>query len=272
MAIKVCVTGATGFVGQNLLELGKTNKDITIIPFKGDLLAPKEVTTYFNTHTDIDVVVHLAGSFFGDNQTLMEANVLTTANLLDAMQVHEVKKIIYTSTGAVYGEPIKYESMESDPLLPNTFYGLVKLCGEETVRFHHRTSGIEYKILRFPNVYGPKNEKGVIYNLITNIKTKGEVIIYGDGTQSRNFLHVQDACQAILLALDHSISGEFNISNPVKTSINDLVKLLQKEYKFKINHLPADNALKDLLLNIDLAQTKLGFKPQVQELKFSGIV
>jgi UDP-glucose 4-epimerase len=270
--MKVCITGASGFVGQNLVPLLKEYKKIEVALFSGDLLSISETDNFFSSNPGIDTVIHLAGAFSGSYTELIEANVVTITNLLESAYRHGVKKAIYISTGAVYGEPVGKNSYENDPLKPNTFYGQTKLWGEESLSFFTRNHGISGTVLRFPNVYGPRSQKGVIYNLLSDIKTKSEITIYGDGNQSRNFLHVNDACQAIILAIKGSASGIFNISNPVKTSINDLVKLLQKNYTFSVKYLPADNPLKDLLLDISLAQKKLGYKVGVKELRINDII
>jgi len=272
MSLKVCVTGAKGFIGQNLLPILHNKAELEAVTFPGDLLSITEVDDFFNAHPGIDTVIHLVGTFSGTTQELIEMNVITTVNLLEAAQKHSVKKVIFTSSGAVYGEPVGTESSEDDPLLPNGLYGQAKLWAEDAVRFCERNYGLKDTILRFPNVYGPKNQKGVIYNMLSDIKTKGSVTIYGDGTQSRNFLHVDDACRAIILALENSTTGVFNISNPVKISINDAVELLKKDYQFNVVHSPADNSLKDLLLNVSHARKVLGFTAEIKDLRLHDLI
>lgn len=265
--LRVCVTGSNGFVGQNLTEILLKENNIEIIPFVGDLLVKEETDNFFQSHKDIDQVVHLVGGFFGSFEDLVKVNVIALGNLLEALVENKIGKIIFTSTGAVYGEPIEAESKETDPLSPNTLYGLSKKYAEECIEYYADNFDLEYVILRFPNVYGAGNNKGVIYNFVSNIKEKGEITVYGDGTQSRNFLHVSDACQAIKLAINYQKSDVFNISNSHKFSINDIVEILKQNYKFKVTHLPANNNLKDLLLNIDKASKLLEFKPKITELK-----
>jgi UDP-glucose 4-epimerase len=138
------------------------------------------------------------------------------------------------------------------------------MYAEECIRYY--ANNLDFVILRFPNVYGENNNKGVIFNFLEDIENKHEITIYGDGTQSRNFLHVIDACQAIEKSIFYEQSEIFNISNPNKISINDIEKILAKKYEFSVNYREANNNLKDLLLNIDKAKRKLNFEPRICEL------
>ena len=263
--LKIAVTGSDGFIGTNLAETLK-DSDIEIVPFSGDLLKKEDIELFFQKNHGIDQIIHLVGLFFGSLDELIKLNVLAFNNLLEAATKNGVKKVIFTSTGAVYGEPIGERSKESDPLRPNTCYGLSKKYAEECLLYYADNFNLDYVILRFPNVYGPNNNKGVVFTLLKSIEEHGKVTIFGDGTQSRNFLHVSDACIAIKQSIDFGGREIFNISNPNKVSVNDVVELLAKKHKFKIEHEPANNNLKDLLLDIEKANQKLGFEPQMKEL------
>jgi len=264
---KICITGGNGFIGKNLNRLLAENKKLKIINFKGDLLKRKDVKSFFKKNKGIDQIVHLVGLFSGEIEDLLAVNVEALAVLLDVAVQNSVKKVVYTSTGAVYGEPIRNTSSENDLLAPNTNYSMTKKLAEDVIMYFHGNYGLDYVILRFPNVYGPNNNKGVIQAFKDNIKNKGEITIFGDGKQSRNFLHVEDACNAIKKSIYYNNTDIFNISNPKKVSINDLVKIFQQKYDFKIKHCPPDNDLKDLLLNIIKAEKKLKFQPKHKEVK-----
>ncbi|MEI7426057.1 MAG: NAD(P)-dependent oxidoreductase [Candidatus Moraniibacteriota bacterium] len=265
--IKVCITGHDGFIGTNLLRLLKENDDVQVVPFVGDLLKKEDVKAFFNKNKNIKQIIHLVGAFFGGFDDLFRLNVLTMYNLLNVASQNSVEKIIFTSSGAVYGEPIGTESFENDSSKPNTDYGLAKKITEDVVFYFYDKYKLDYIILRFPNVYGNGNKSGVIFNFTKDIEEKGEITVCGDGNQSRNFLNVSDACGAIEKSIFYKKSGIFNISNPIKTSIDDLVKIFQEKYKFKIKRKEADNDLKDLLLSIDKAKKELGFSPQVTKIK-----
>lgn len=265
--LKICITGHRGFVGTHLKKYLSENKKLLVIPFEGDLLNKKDIENFFKKHKDINQVIHLVGSFFGDFENLYRANLLTTFYLLETLSYTNIKKIIYASSGAVYGEPLRRESKEVDMLFPNTIYGLTKLYAEESIKYFSNTSNIDYIILRFPNIYGEGNNKGVVFNMLNDIKTKRKITIYGDGNQSRNFLHVSDACKAVEKSIFYKKSNVFNISNPKKVKINDIIKILQKKYDFKIEYREENNKLRNLLLNTEKAKKELKFVPKVKELK-----
>lgn len=265
--IKICVTGYSGFIGSRLANYAKGIEHVELVPFKGDLLSKEDIALFFGENKDIDQIIHLVGAFSGTLGDLVNINVVALGNLLEAAVAEGIKKIIYTSTGAVYGEPVGTASKEDDPLNPNTLYGLSKKYAEECLLYYSKNHSIDFVVLRFPNVYGGGSTKGVVYNFLTDIEEKGEITVFGDGEQSRNFLHVQDACKAIMLAVDYRGSGIFNISNPGKTSINDLIQLLSKKYDFSVNYKPGNNNLKDLLLDIAKAKKELGFMPEIRGIR-----
>lgn len=259
------ITGCDGFIGKHLIELMEKSGKYDIRCFKGDLLKEEDVKDFFKKG-DIDIVIHLAGAFFGDFTTLLNANFKTTETLVRIGVESGLKKVILSSSGAVYGEPVSRSSKEGDPLRPNTYYGLTKLYAEKYLEFYRYTHGLQYVIMRFPNVYGNGNDKGVIYNFLRDIKEKGVVTIYGDGSASRDFLHVSDACVAILKSIGYRNSDVFNISNPVKVSISDLVKMLKQKYTFSVESKEANNNLKSLHLSVKKAESLLGFKARVNKL------
>jgi len=265
--LKICITGHSGFIGTHLKKYLSENKKLSTVPFEGDLLNKKDIELFFKKHKDIDQIIHLVGRFYGDFEDLYKANVLTTFNLLETISSINIQKVIYASSGAIYGEPLKKESFETDQVYPNTVYGLTKLYSEECIKYFSNISDTKYILLRFPNVYGEGNNKGVVFNLLNDIKTKGKITVYGDGNQSRNFLHVSDACRAIEKSIFYKKSNVFNISNPKKVRINDIIKILQKKYDFKIEYKEDNNYLRNLLLNTDKAKKELKFVPKVKELK-----
>ena len=260
----VGITGTNGFIGSYLIAYFK-KRNISYHVFLGDLLNKKELESFFQKNS-VRQIIHLAGTFDPPFDNLITKNVLTTNNLLEIGIKHGLKKIIYASSGAVYGEPKNDTSKEKDKLDPNTLYGLTKKMAEECVRYYSSKELVTSIILRFPNVYGDNKTKGVIYHFLTDIEEKGYITIAGNGTQSRNFLHVSDACYAIEKALSYNKSNVFNISNNQKQTINDIVKKLSKKYSFKIKHKPVDNELNDLLLDTKKAQRELGFTAKINEL------
>lgn len=255
----VGITGSSGFIGSRVIaELSA--RGMVARPFEGDIFSDADLDRFFATH-DIETLVHLVGTFNPPFESLMRLNVLSLQRVIEAGRTKGLRKVVLSSTGAVYGEPVGTESFESDPLRPVTLYGVAKVCAETCLRFYADTYGIAYVILRFPNVYGPGTGKGVINRFIDDIRSTGAITIHGSGEQSRNFLHVDDAARSLIAAVEYGHSGIFNISNPTKVTLNQLVELLRTRYSFTVRHEQADNALKDLLLNVDLARTELHFEP-----------
>jgi UDP-glucose 4-epimerase len=259
------ITGCKGFIGSNLCNyLSKQNINFTC--FEGDLLNEDDINNYF-TKYHINNIIHLAGTFNPPFSNLLEKNLRTTQLLLNIGSNYGLKKIIFSSTGAVYGNPLKEESYETDILKPNTLYGLVKQYVEECIQYYSNNNNLIYVILRFSNVYGEGNKKGVIYNFLNDIQTKKKITVAGDGKQRRDFLHVQDACVAIEKSLSYDKSDIFNISNTSGTSLLDLIKVLKMKYQFTVNHREMDNNLHDLILNTDKAKNKLGFQARLTSIQ-----
>ena len=265
--LTVGVTGAEGFIGSHLVKALKNDPAFKLATFTGDLLKEEDVEKYFSNNPNLDCLVHLAGLFQGDFDALLDANVKTINNVLEIGGKHGLKKIIYSSTGAVYGEPINKKSKETDPLNPVTLYGLVKLYAEECIRYYSRTQNIGYAILRFPNVYGPGNNKGVIYNFLTAVKSGISITLHGDGNQKRDFLYIEDAVKAIISALLHTTKhSTLNIGTGVGHTLNDLLLQLKKlGFNFEINyeHVKPTNQLNNLVQDIKESGVSLGWKSSV---------
>lgn len=264
--IKICVTGSNGFIGSNLLKCLSKNRKFEIVSFNGNLLDKKDIEIFFGTHKKIDQLVHLAGGFYGDFNTLFLVNVTAINNLLEQAVKHSVNKIVFASSGAVYGEPVREKSTENDPLNPNTLYGLSKMFAEECIKYYLRSYNLEFVILRFSNVYGQGNSKGVIYNFLKSIKEKNKVTIFGTGKQKRNFLFVEDATRSIISALEYTGTEIFNIADKNIYSLRDVVKILKNSgLKFEVEYQPAEtaNALQVLSEDITKAKSEMRWEPQI---------
>ncbi len=253
------VTGADGFIGKHLLKLLSKNNEYRIVAFQGDLLNEKDIENFYAE--GVTTVVHLAGGFFGSFNDLININLVTTQNILVIGKKFGLRKIIYSSSGAVYGNTRNLKSYENDNLCPNTDYGFTKTCAENLIKMYSDGSGLEYIILRFPNVYGEDNNKGVIFNFLKGIRDNGKVTVYGDGSAVRDFLYVDDACRAIVASLNYPNSDIFNISGISALSINDLLQILSSKYTFEVVYENANNALTNLTLNTSKAEKLLKFTP-----------
>lgn len=264
---KILITGASGFIGQALChQLGDTSAD-EIVLFDGDLLDTNDVEKFFTSHGLFDQIIHLVGTFGDDLTKLYRLNVEALYNLISCALTQGQTKIIFTSTGAVYGDAKDAPLVETDPLEPNTAYGLSKKWAEDVIYYFHQIQGLNYTILRFPNVYGPGSTKGVIYNFTSSIENNHSITLFGDGEQSRNFLHVEDAARAIITALDYPKNGVFNISTQKSYSLNNIIDKLKEKYEFTVEHKPANNNLRHLVLNPEKATAELKFTPKYEDIQ-----
>jgi UDP-glucose 4-epimerase len=283
--MRAIVTGGAGFIGSHvvdaLLERGdevhvlddlSTGKRERVAEgarlHVADIRAPDEV---FDTVRP-DVVLHLAAQV--DVQASVErpdhdadVNVLGTLRVLEAARRHGAKIVFSSSGGAVYGEcdgPVS-ETADRRPLAP---YGASKLCGEEYLATWNRLHGTSHTTIRPANVYGPRQEPrgeaGVIAVFMTVLADGGTPTIYGNGSQTRDYVYVADVARAMLAALEVD-GGVFNVGTGVETSLLDLydaiVRVTGNEGKPKLAP-PRLGDIKRNVLDVSLAERELGWRPQ----------
>lgn len=249
---KILVTGGAGFIGSHLVDrlikvghktivaddlsrgrLENVNAkadfekmDITSKKFQ-DLLVKVKPYAVFHLAAQSDI-----GQSLKDPQKEISINFLAIQTLLDQAKVLKVKKIIFASSAAVYAQSKKLPIEEEDLKEPISLYGVSKLCSEYLLRNYHKIHGLSYASLRFANVYGPRQdlsaEGGVVAIFINKILKKEKTTIFGDGTQTRDFVYVSDVVDACLLSLEDEVNGEFNIGTAQETSILNLYEKLIK--------------------------------------------
>ena len=226
---------------------------------------------------NIDYVVHLAANT-GVDQSIknpfedLNTNIIGTYNLLSCSSSNNIKKFIFASSGAVIGDT-KNPINENKPHNTKSPYGASKLSGEGYCKAFYGTYGLNTTILRFSNVYGPRSKKktSVVANFFRDAIKTGTINIFGDGTQTRDFIYVKDLCDGISLAMNHLKGGQiFQIATQKQTSILNLAKeikrIIKKDSKnvVKINYKRKRDG--DVLLNyasITKAKKELLFKPKI---------
>jgi len=294
----ILVTGGSGFIGSHLvdqlLEDGfrvrviddlsagdkqnlahcENNKSFEFI--EGDI---RDFDLVKKTVKGVDAVFHEAALVsvtrsVEDPLLSNEINVGGSLNLLKACVDTNVKRFVYASSCAVYGEaevlPIS-EELSTKPLSP---YAVDKLAVEKYAKVFHEAYGIETIGLRYFNVYGPRQKygpySGVISIFINSFLENKAPIIYGDGEQTRDFVNVKDVVKANMLALSKgSIAGQvFNISSGKAITINEIVKIIQKitdkESIDPVYSEPRVGDIKDSYAEIIKAQRNLEYEPKVQ--------
>ncbi len=163
-----------------------------------------------------------------------KSNIMGTLNLLTCAVKHNVRKIVFASSAAVYGNPVYLPVDEKHPVLPLSFYGLSKYTAECYIRMFAATFRLRYSILRFSNVYGPRQqttgEGGVIAQFISRFSKGEPPVIYGDGEQTRDFIYVDDLVAACRKAMYMGDSQTLNISTGRAVSINQVYECLKNIY------------------------------------------
>jgi len=244
---KILVTGGAGFIGSNLVDRLLADKHEVVViddlsSGKKEYLNPaakfyeadigaKKIKKIFKAE-QFDYVYHLAAQIdvrqsVADPVRDNKINVLGGLNILENCRLHKVKKIIFSSTGgAIYGEAEEIPTSESAPAYPLSPYGIHKLTFEKYLNYYHQVFGLNYTVLRFANVYGPRQfkggEAGVIAIFIDNAVKKIASIQYGDGLQTRDFVYINDVVQGLVLAKDIDCRGEINIGSSQETSLLDI--------------------------------------------------
>jgi len=260
---KVAVIGSSGFIGAHLckklrnqghevVECDLPEVDITI-PVS---LYPLE---------GVDVIYHLATMPLSSCKKYPALCILTniegTLNVMEAMEKFGIKRLIYSSASSVYGTPDKVPVEESDPKEPLTLYGTSKLAAENIIKVKinemNLNNSLEYTagIFRFTNVYGPGQLNGVIPAFITRSLAHDEVSIIGDGSQSRDFVYIDDVVNVMTQALDEPMYGfTMNLGSGAQTSISELLKLTTDITGFqpRINHVIADGDRKEFIADTTL--------------------
>jgi UDP-glucose 4-epimerase len=188
--------------------------------------------------TGVDHVWHLAALWLGecvhDPRAAIDVNVVGTFNVVEAAQIANVRKVVYSSSASVYGDALFTPMTEDHPFNNRTTYGATKIAGEQFFRAFNQQHKLNYNGLRYMNIYGPRMDyKGtyvsVIMKVLDRIDDGLPPVIFGDGSQAYDFIHVEDVAKANVLAMKADASDEFfNIGMGVKTTITELVDLLLK--------------------------------------------
>ena len=253
---KIVVIGGAGFIGSHIVDqlLAEPVREIVVIDnfVRGGLaniersLADPRVRVVEGNITSPDFlegllenaagVFHLAALWLfecvHEPRSAVEVNVVGTYNVVEAAARAGVRKVVYSSSASVYGNALVTPMTEDHPFNNRTMYGATKIAGEQFFRSFFEQHGLDYVGLRYMNVYGPRmDDKGayvsVIMKVLDRIERDLPPVIFGDGSQSYDFVHVDDVARANILALKSDATDEcVNIGMGVKTSIDELVAQL----------------------------------------------
>jgi len=250
--MKIIVTGGAGFVGSHLTEFLVSKKHFPIIVDNLNSGLYSNIKKFVDSKKakfikcdirnfkklmkipKVDAVIHLAAiaSVVESIQNpifVNDVNVNGTLNILEFCRNKKIKKLVFTSSAAIYGDYDK-KITEISPTIPTTVYGSTKLTGEQYCKIYSTLFGINITILRPFNIYGPRQNDayaGVISKFMDRLNENKSPIIFGDGKQTRDFIHVNDVAKAFYLALKYKKKkfDVFNLATGKSTSINELAKI-----------------------------------------------
>jgi len=292
MRKKVVVTGGAGFIGSHIVEYwSKQNADVLVLDnlrsgFEKNLNGFKNVTFVKGSITDKDVVfsvlenadyVHHLAAMISVPESVenpfecVSINVNGLLNVLEASAKHKIKKIVHSSSAAVYGDnPVSPKTILMKPE-PKSPYGITKLDGEYYLQSYLENFGLQTISLRYFNVFGPRQDPKSQYAaaipiFVNNALQNKEIIIYGDGKQTRDFIFVKDVVAAnVLAATTENVNGTFNVACGSAISINQLVNLVLELTNSK-SHIRYEKEragdIKHSLASIEETKQQLGFQPK----------
>jgi len=291
-SLKVLVTGGAGFIGSHLVKaLVKAGHQVKVLDnlstgsienladvlnavefVKGDV---RDYGTVEYAVGGVDAVVHLAALIdvaesVEKPDLYFDVNVRGTYNVVKASK--NVSTFVFASSSAVYGEPIRVPIPEDHPLMPKSPYAASKVSGEAFVQAFANQYGFRPVILRLFNVYGPKQSRayaGVIIEFIRRVSRGEPPVIFGDGEQTRDFVHVSDVVEAIMLSLrNEGVRGVFNIGSGEGVTINYLarliLRLMGREDLRPVYAPPRPGDIRHSIADTTRAKKELKYEPKIK--------
>ncbi len=280
--MKFLVTGGAGFIGSHLCDLlieddheviaiddlsngqeSNLHEDIQFT--KGDI---RDFSLLQSLSQDCDAIFHQAAVAdiqisLSQPKLVNQVNIGGTLNVLEAARRNDIPHVVFASSSSIYGEakPPISEETRPDPKSP---YALTKLVGEHYLRIYAQIYGINCVALRYFNVYGPRQKPGpVIPSFISRAKSGEPLFIYGDGSQTRDFVYVKDVACANLAALSLTGFHTLNIGTGQPITVSELADMVVKGVGGRLEQKPSRPAeAQDSWADITLAQKRVGWNPQ----------
>lgn len=294
--MRALVTGCAGFIGSHLVdkllrigyevqgidcftdyyprEIKEANIAYALHSPKFRLISRDILEISENDIPNVDYVFHLAAqagvraSWGKDFRIYTRNNIEATQRLLEFYRDKEIKKFVYASSSSVYGR-VKLPMREDSLLKPESPYGVTKLAGENLCYLYYSNYHFPVISLRYFTVYGPRQRPDMaIHRFVRAILNGDEIIVYGDGYQTRDFTYVDDVVEAMVMAVNSNVNGEvLNVGSGSRVSVNELIGRIEKITKNKaivtyVETQKGDD--KDTLADIRKAREILDWEPQVK--------
>lgn len=290
--MNILVTGGAGFIGSHVvdsylqaghavviiddLSTGSMKNVNAEAQFYRLDIRSEEVEEVFRRH-NFDVVNHHAAQMnvrksVADPVFDASVNVVGSLNIFELARKYGARKIIFASTGgAIYGEQDHFPADEDHSLRPLSPYGVTKLASERYLFYYRQVHGLDYVILRYANIYGPRQnplgEAGVVAIFCNKMLKGGEPIINGDGKQTRDYTYVDDVVKANVLALGYARSNIFNVGTGIETSVNDVFHALRRSLNPSCPERhgpPKEGEQRRSVISYGRIQAELGWEPGVK--------
>lgn len=289
--MKALVTGGAGFIGSNLVELlAAEGHDVVVLDdlssgyaenlapragfIQGDVSQPDMARS---AAAGCDVIFHLAASV-GNTRSIdnpvrdSEVNLIGTLRVLEAAREHGIGRVVFSSSAGIFGELKTLPIAEDHQQDPDSPYGASKLAAEKMCLVYNKLYGMKNVCLRYFNVYGLRQRYDAYGNVIPIFAERmvrdQEVTIFGDGEQTRDFVHARDVAQAnYRAAISDDAAGSFNIGSGSRISINELARMMAGLVGMPttiVHGDPRPGDVLDSLAAIDAARAAFGFSPAVE--------
>jgi UDP-glucose 4-epimerase len=251
--VRILITGGAGFIGSHLVDAFLDRGDeIAVVDdlsrgsqarlvgsprfYRLDITDDVSALRFAVNEFEPALICHLAAQIdvrasVTDPVSDANINILGTLNVLEAARQVNARVVFASSGGALYGDGAAIPSTENMILLPTSPYGSAKLSAEHYIGLYNRLYGTRHAILRLANVYGPRqdpySEGGVVAVFCNTVLTGDAVKIYGDGSQTRDFIHVSDVAKAFMAVSNYDRVGTWNIGTGIETSVLDIVRMIE---------------------------------------------
>jgi len=289
--MKFLVTGGAGFIASHIVDRliseghhvvivddMSSGKESNLNPkaklYKMDICDP-ELESVFQTEKP-DYVNHHAGQIsvvrsVREPDFDVKVNILGSLNIIQLSQKYGVKKVIFISSGGtVYGEPEYLPADENHPTRPLCPYAIDKLTVEKYLYMYGIIYGLNYTVLRYSNVYGPRQdphgEAGVVAIFTQKMMDGMKPTIFGDGTATRDYIYIDDIVEANMLAFERGDREIYNISANRETNVNEIFAILKSEFGFPEDAIHGDKRpgeLQRIFLTNHKAKSELGWSPKI---------